>query len=82
MCLKADKLFGVSCSLNMLIVGVYEENSITLLLPGFLCVTFYCLQIVLFSAFLIILPKLGEHILSQNSKNHIIMNSHCLPLRF
>lgn len=59
MCLKADKLFGVSCSLNMLIVGVYEENSITLLLPGLLCVTFYCLQIALFSVFLIILPKLG-----------------------
>lgn len=26
MCLKVDKVFGLSYSLNMLIVGVYEEK--------------------------------------------------------
>lgn len=72
MCLKADKLFGLSCSLNMLIVNVCEENSITLLLPGLLkMLHFTVFKLHNFLHAFIILSKLCSHISSQNSKRVI-----------
>lgn len=51
MCLKVDKLFGLSCSLNMLIVGVYAEKFNYLITASLISsFIFYCLQIWLFSA--------------------------------
>lgn len=46
MCLKVDKLFRLSCSLDMLIVGVYEEKFNYIITARFILrFTFYCLQI-------------------------------------
>lgn len=44
MCLKVDKIFGLSCSLNMLIVGVYAEKFNYLITARFISsFIFYCL---------------------------------------
>lgn len=79
MCLKADKLIGLSCSLNMLIVNTCKENSVTLLLPNTITAKYYILSLLKmlhFTVFklhnflhaFIILSKLYSHISSQNSK--------------
>lgn len=69
MCLKADKLIGLSCSLNMLIVNTCKENSVTLLLPSLLkMLHFTVFKLHNFLHAFIILSKLYSHISSQNSK--------------